>query len=306
MAFEKRDFSVLSSDREHSLSGVVFLPEGKIKGYFQVVHGMTEYIGRYEKLMCDMANEGYLCFGYDHLGHGKTVKDESELGFIAPKDGWRLLVEDVNVFSSAVFAAFGRTDEPYILMGHSMGSFIVRLASVMSVKPDRLVVMGTGGGNPAAGAGLALIAAVKAVKGKKHVSGLVYALAFGDSNKRFAEENDERSWLTTDKTVREKYKDDKLCSFKFTVSAMGDLIRLLKYSNSKKWYNNVSKELPILLISGEDDPVGNFGKGVKEVYNKLFNVGADVKLVLYKGARHEILNDFTYENTKVAILEFVR
>ena len=234
MAFVKRDFFVPSCDGKHTLSGVVFVPDGEIKGYFHTVHGMTEYIGRYERFMCDMADNGYLCFGYDHLGHGNTATDESELGFIAPKDGWKLLVEDVKRFSDAVFYEFGRTNEPYILMGHSMGSFIVRLASVMSVKPDKLIVMGTGGGNPAAGAGLALISVIKTIMGKKHVSKLVYALAFGDSNKRFAEENDDRSWITTDKLIRDKYKNDKLCSFKFTVSAMGDLITLLKNSNSKK------------------------------------------------------------------------
>lgn len=305
MAFTKKEFRVRSSDGDHSLFGVVFLPERETKGYFHVVHGMTEHIGRYEKFMGDMADEGYICFGYDHLGHGKTANDDSELGFIAEKDGWRFLVEDVKIFSDAVFAEFGRTAEPYILMGHSMGSFIVRLAAASCVKPDRLIVMGTGGKNPAAGAGLALIGAIKAIRGKKHISKLVYAMAFGGNNKKFAEESDTGSWLTTDTEIRGKYKEDKFCSFKFTVSAMGDLIRLLKYSNSSKWYKDFPKDVPVLLVSGENDPIGNFGKGVKEVYDGLIKSGVNTKIILYKGARHEILNDFTYGATKADIVEFV-
>ena len=106
MAVERKEFFASSSDGEHRLSGVVFLPEGEKKGFFQIVHGMTEYIGRYEKFMTDMANEGYVCFGYDHLGHGKTARDDTELGFIAPKNGWDLLCMDVKAFSDAVFAEF--------------------------------------------------------------------------------------------------------------------------------------------------------------------------------------------------------
>ena len=305
MEILKKDFSVLSSDGKHILAGRVFLPSGEIKGFFHVVHGMTEYIGRYEKIMTDMAELGYLAFGYDNLGHGKTAADDSELGYIAPKNGWDLLLRDVKVFSDAVFAEFGRKDQPYVLMGHSMGSFIVRLATEKYVGPDKLIIMGTGGANPAAGAGLALIAVIKAIRGGKHISPLVLSLALGNNNKRFADENDPGSWITTDVSVRDKYRNDKYCTFKFTVSAMGDLISLLKNCNRSAWFKNMPKDLPILLVSGEDDPIGNFGKGVTEVYNKLKAQGAKVEYKLYKGARHEILNDFTYGEVKNDILDFV-
>ena len=303
---ERRDFSVLSSDGIHRLAGVVYLPKGELRGFFHVVHGMTEHIGRYERLMSELAEKGWLCFGYDHLGHGRTVNEDSELGYIAKKDGWMLLAQDVKVFSDAVFAEYDRGEKPYCLMGHSMGSFVVRLAAERYVRPDRLIVMGTGGSNPAAGAGLALIALLKRMFGDHHISNLIETMAFGSYNKRFGggTEDDPKPWLTNDDAVRARYYADKYCTFRFTVSAMGDLIRLIRLVNRAEWYRNLPKDLPILLVSGKEDPVGNYGKGVCEVRDRLRAVSMDVDCVLYDGARHEILNDFTYESVKEKICLF--
>ncbi len=133
-------------------------------------------------------------------------------------------------------------------------------------------------------------------------------MAFGSYNKRFGggTKEDPSPWLTNDENVRQIYYKDKFCTFKFSVSAMGDLIRLIKECSRKAWYKAVAKKMPILLISGEDDPVGNYGKGIYEVRDNLAKCGADVKCILYKGARHEILNDFTYEQTKIDILEYIK
>ena len=311
MAFTKREFCVSSCDAQHTLSGVVYVPEGEPIGYFQVVHGMTEHVGRYDRIMSDLAEEGYVCFGYDHLGHGKTAKDKSELGYIAKRDGWDLLCRDVKQFSDAVFAEFEEKygkKMPYFLMGHSMGSFVVRLAAEKYAKPDKLIVMGTGGSNPAAGAGLALISLIKLFKGDKHISPLIYKLAFGGYNTRFKNDADasSKSWLTTNQEIRNRYLEDDYCTFKFTVSAMGDLMRLLKNANRGAWFKNLRKDMPVLLVAGENDPVGNYGKGVLEVERRLKKLGADVRCILYSGARHEILNDFTYEDVKRDILNFIK
>ena len=134
---------VLSSNGANMLAGVVYLPQKEIKGYFHIVHGMTEYIGRYDAIMRILAENGYIAFGYDHLGHGHTAKDDSELGFIAERDGDDLLARDVKVFSDAMKEEYG--DFPYYLMGHSMGSFVVRMATQKYITPDKLIVMGTGG-----------------------------------------------------------------------------------------------------------------------------------------------------------------
>lgn len=303
---EKKIFKAPSSDGVHTLTGVVYLPRGEAKGLFQVVHGMTEHIARYDRFLSDMAADGWIAFGYDHLGHGKTVNDDSELGYIAEKNGWELLARDVGVYSEAVRAEFGDENMPLCLMGHSMGSFIARLAATRFVQPSALIVMGTGGANPAAGVGLALIGAIKLIYGDRHISKLVDSIAFGSYNKRFGgnDPNDPKLWLTNDESVRRAYYADPYCTFKFTVSAMGDLIRLIKHTNSADWYRAVPESLPVLLVSGEEDPVGNYGKGVREVEKGLKGQGIDVSCILYEGARHEILNDFTYETVLGDIIDF--
>ena len=309
MSIEKRIFKAPSSDGKHMLVGRVYIPDGEIKGFFQVVHGMAEHIARYDAFMQRMAGEGFICFGHDHLGHGMTAESDEELGFIASKGGDALLVDDVKVFYDAVSAEFCKQkDQPYILMGHSMGSFIVRLNAAKYTEPDKLIIMGTSGKNPLAAVGLALIAIIKAIRGEKHISKLIDNMAFGSYNKRFGGDSDEDPslWLTTDKEMRQAYYDDKFCGFKFTVSAMGDLIRMIKNSNKTASFKSLRAYMPILLVSGGEDPVGNYSKGVLEVKKRLERLGADVRCIIYENARHEILNDFTRENVIADIIEFIK
>ncbi|MBE6655564.1 MAG: alpha/beta hydrolase [Ruminococcaceae bacterium] len=295
---------VSSSDGIHALAGVAVVPQGKPRAILHIVHGMTEHISRYTPTMRALAEKGVLCVGYDNLGHGYTAK-EGEHGFIAEKDGHMLLAKDVALFAAAVKARYGE-NIPYILMGHSMGSFIVRLAAANTFRPDKLIVMGTGGKNPLSGVALALIAMNQKRYGAKHYSPFLDKLAFGGYNDRFKGEGGERNlWITTLPEVRKKYAADSLCSFRFCVSAMGDLIRLSKETNEAKWYKNLDKAIPILLVSGGEDPVGKFGKGVREVYDKLVSTGHNAKIKLYEGARHEILNDFCREAVVSDLLAFI-
>lgn len=306
MSVEKKYFEVPSSDGVHTLQAVVYLPTGAKKGLFQVVHGMTEHIDRYEKFMTLLAERGFVAFGHNHLGHKGSVRTDAELGFIAHRGGAELLVADVRAVYSAVCDTWGEKGLPYTLMGHSMGSFVARLAAQKHVHPDRLIIMGTGGANPAAGAGLALVALIKGLRGERHVSGLIDGIAFGSYNKRFGggTKEDPKPWLTTDEAVRARYYADPYCTFPFTVSAMGDLIRLIKESNRAAWYKRLPRELKVLLVSGAFDPVGNYGKGVREVHRGLQKTGHDADCILYDGARHEILNDFTYDAVCADILRF--
>lgn len=303
MAYEIKEFAVSGTDNIHTLIGKIYVPDGDIKGLFHIVHGMTEYIDRYDHLMTALADAGYVAFGFDNLGHGKTAKDDSELGFIAHRDGWKYLVNDVFAYSTAVKNLF--PDKPITLMGHSMGSFIARLtAENYGDNYEKLIICGTAGANPLSGAGLLLTNILKALKGEKYISELVLSMAFGSYNKRFDGES-EYEWLTKDLSIIEKYKNDKFCTFKFTVSAMHDLIKLISMCNRKDWYNNLRKDLPTLIISGSDDPVGNYGKGVTQVYNNLVANGVNSKLKLYKNCRHEILNDSCRQEVISDILNFI-
>ncbi len=304
MSIEKRELSVLSSDGIHTLKGVVYLPRGDARAYLHVVHGMTEHIERYDRFMSEMAEAGYICFGYNHLGHKGTANDD-ELGFIASRGGFELLCRDVKVFSEAVVEQYGEL--PYYLLGHSMGSFISRMAAADHVRPDKLVIMGTAGKNPMSGAGLMLVGLVKLFCGERHFSPLIDKIAFGGYNKRFGggSADDPKPWLTRDGEARRAYYADRYCMFNFSVSAMGDLIRLIKEANSKKWYSSLRGDMPILLVSGSEDPVGNYGKGVLEIDGKLKKLGISSRAVLYEGARHEILNDSTYGAVVRDICDFL-
>ncbi len=303
MAYEIKEFAVLGTDNIHTLMGIIYVPDGDIKGLFHIVHGMTEYIDRYDHLMTALAEAGYVAFGFDNLGHGRTAKDDSELGFIARRDGWKYLVNDVFTYSSAVKNLF--PDKPIILMGHSMGSFIARLtAENYGDNYEKLIICGTAGANPLSGAGLLLTNILKAFKGEKYISDLVLSMAFGSYNKHFEGES-KYEWLTKDSSIIEKYKNDKFCTFKFTVSAMHDLIKLISMCNRKDWYKNFRKDLPTLIISGSDDPVGNYGKGVTQVHNKLIANGVNAELKLYENCRHEILNDSCRQEVISDIFKFI-
>jgi alpha-beta hydrolase superfamily lysophospholipase len=188
-----------------------------------------------------------------------------------------------------------------------MGSFVARAAVAMY--PDdysALIIMGTGGTNPLSTMGLGLTSFIKKIKGEKHVSALTQGLAFGSYNKR-TDSDDPFAWLTCDEELRQKHNEDPLCLFKFTTSAMNDLIAMQKAVNLPSWYQNIPKNLPILIVSGEEDPVGAYGKGVTEVHNKLIKEGCtDVTCILYPKMRHEILNEIGKETVYGDIITFLQ
>ena len=304
MQYTILDKKVLSSNGKNMLAGRVYLPEGEIKGYFHIVHGMTEYIGRYDAFMKTLAENGYIAFGYDHLGHGYTAKDDSELGFVAEKNGDDLLARDVKIFADAMKEEYG--DHPYYLMGHSMGSFVVRMAVQNYITPDKLIIMGTGGPKGIVVLGLYISRLVRNIRGPKYYSNFIKNVAFGSYNARCPKEEGPHAWLTNDAEIRDKYHNDKFCTFELTVSAMHDLISLTYKSNREGWFKNVAKKMPILLVSGEDDVVGDYSKGVIAVNDKLLKHGADVRMKIYKNNRHELLNDNAREECTSDILNFIK
>ena len=304
MSFEVKAISVPSTDGIHNLQGKIYIPSDEIKGLFHIVHGMTEHIERYDHIMSYLSENGYVCFGYDNLGHGKTAINDGELGFIAEKDGWKYLVDDVNAFDIEVKKQY--PDKELYLMGHSMGSFIARLAfAKFPANYKKLIACGSTGKNPLSALGLILTSVIGAIRGRHHISKFILKLAFGSYNKKFSG-NTGYEWLTNDISLIEKYSKDKFCTFKFSVSAMHDLIKLISVCNSNLWFKSVDKTKPIFLISGEDDPVGNYGKGIKEVYNKLLKNEALAKIKLYKNCRHEIINDICRDEVLFDILNFVK
>ncbi|MBP3706433.1 MAG: alpha/beta fold hydrolase [Clostridia bacterium] len=304
MEYTVKHFKVLSCDKTHYLHSVAYIPDGEIKGIFHLVHGMTEYIERYENFMAAIACRGFICCGYDNLGHGKTASDSSELGFIAEKNGYEFLVEDVRIFADFMKKEFDINN--YVLMGHSMGSFIARTASEKYENDfSKLIICGTSGPNPLSNIGIILCHLLVFLKGTRGYSSFLENLVFGSYNKRFSGDT-KYEWLSSDKTVIDKYINDKYCTFRFTISALLDLIRLNAISNKSSWFKNLRNDIPILIVSGEEDPVGNYGKGVNEVYKKLIKCKkSDVSLKLYKNCRHEIHNDTCKEQMMQDIFDFI-
>ena len=291
-----------SSDSLHTLKGVVYLPAGTPQGIFHLVHGMTEYIGRYHALLSLIASAGFVACGFDNLGHGETA-DENERGFIAEKDGYKYLIDDVMRFGKTIKSEY--PDLPYCLMGHSMGSFIVRLTALKYGEDiDKLIICGTGGPNPAAPAGLLICDIISLFKGKRAYSDFLENMAFGTYNKRFPGEG-KYEWLTKDDEIKKAYAKDELCTFRFTLSALHDLVKLNSLCNKSGWFKNMRKDLPILLISGAEDPVGDYGKGVNTVYEKLIKAGCNAEIHLYENCRHEIHNDTCKEESAQDILKFI-
>lgn len=290
-----------SADGVHQLFCRVYQPDGEIKGLFHVVHGMNEHIDRYVTFLREMTEHGYLCYAFDNLGHGRTVNDDSELGFLVD---WRFMVDDVQNVSKQMKREYG-DGLPCFLLGHSMGSFIARCASDPKIW-NKVIYMGTGGPNPASKPGLALIKLRIRQEGQHAVSPEIEKMAFGSYRKHFEDESDPIAWLSTQTEVRDAYRQDKYCTFSFTLNGYYNLIKLQSLSNSKTWFKHISDELPIFLVSGTDDPVGNYGKGVTAVYKQLNRCGKNVKMKLYEGYRHEILNDVCHDEVVQDILDFIQ
>lgn len=302
IAFE--EFSFLSADGHTTVHAYLWRPADVApRAIIQLSHGMCEYIERYDEWARRFAAAGFIFCGNDHLGHGHTAPDEDELGYM-DKGGATLLVEDLHTMSVQMKTRY--KDLPLILYGHSMGSFAARYyLSLYGEELDAALISGTAGPEQPTGLALKLTAAIGKMKGAHHRSKTITALAFGAYNKKFKDENDPHAWLTRDRTVRGKYADDPFCRFVFTAAGYRTLFSLLHTISAKKWAGTVPKTLPILLFSGDMDPVGNYGKGVREVASRLERAGCDVTLKLYEGARHELHHETNRDEAFADLVAFI-
>ena len=283
-----------SADGKSRVHGWVYAPQGEIVGLLQITHGMCEYIGRYRWFMEAMAEQGFVVFGHDHIGHGDSSQPE-EYGFFGEKDGWKHLVADVQKMSLIVREKYPNL--PLYLFGHSMGSFVARLyLQKYGNEIDGAILSGTCGPNPMAKAGITAASAVIKLKGPLHRCGILRKMAFSGYNSKYKPQRTTHDWLTRDEAVVDTYLNDPKCNFCFTACGFRDLFTMVSKCNSREWFASLPKDLPILLISGDMDPVGGYGKGIEKVVeNLLMNGMGDVSLCLYPEARHELLNESNKE-----------
>lgn len=290
----KKHFHFSSSDGIHKIHGIMWRPdeENEIKGVLQIVHGMVEFIERYDDFAAFMCSRGFVVAGEDHLGHGGSVNSSEEYGYFAKKDGMSCIVEDNYRLKKHMEREFA--GKPYFILGHSMGSFITRLFIMKySSELSGAIIMGTGNQPPLlAGIGAALTRVIALFKGWKYRSTFINNMAFGGYNKRFAPARTPHDWLTKDEAIMDTYSADERCTFVFTLSAYKDLFGAVSEIGKVDNIRKVREDLPLLIVSGEDDPVGSFGKGVRGVFEKFKAAGLkNVSMKLYKGDRHEILNE---------------
>ena len=291
MNYIHRDITFPSSDGKNTIHAELFIPsDNNIKGVVQISHGMMDYIGRYQGMADALCKAGFAIAGNDHLGHGDSVATPDDYGFFASKGGYRYVIDDVKKMNDLIRKEI--PDVPVVLLGHSMGSFIARLYALdYRDSIDGLIIHGTAGPNPATGAGKLLVKILRAIKGERHRSKFVCSLADGGYNKGFDPAEGDGAWLTRDPSMVADRVGNPKNDFIFTLAGYEDLFNFLGNCNSSSWFRQFPKDLPTLVISGKEDPVGGFGKGVQYVYDNLAKNGANVELKFFEGARHELFNE---------------
>ncbi|MBQ9080299.1 MAG: lysophospholipase [Clostridia bacterium] len=305
MKFTESSFISASSADRRVVYSVYEPDDARPHAVLQISHGMCEYIGRYEDFARYLTAHGVIVCGNDHIGHGRSIGEDSELGYI-PRGGAEYLVEDVHKLTALMKSRF--PDLPYFLLGHSMGSFVARLyLSKYGAELDGAVIMGTGGpGNPTGIAKL-LARLIAAFRGGRHRSKLINSIAFGSYNARCGKGCAEYAWLTRNEEIVARYTADKYCNFVFTCDAFHTLFDMLGRVSKKSWATTLPRELPILIVSGEQDPVGGYGKGVQTVFERIKAAGVrDVRLKMYLEDRHEVLNELDRETVYADILAWMR
>lgn len=296
---KKEDFYFGSHDGQNRIHGVRYLPDAEeVTAILQIVHGMAEYIERYEEFARFLTDRGILVTGEDHLGHGKSIGSDGAPGYFCEQDSASVVVENVHCLRQMNQERC--PEVPYFILGHSMGSFITR--NYMAEHGEGLagvIIMGTGMPPRALiKCSRVLAALLEKLQGPKHVSRLLHKATFGAYP---------ADWLTRDKEIANGYLADPLCGFIFTVNGFQTLFELIDRLYDREKLEKIPKDLPVLMVSGWEDPVGDYGKGVKAAFDSLKSAGLDkLEMKLYKEDRHELLNELDRDKVMEDIYEWLR
>jgi len=282
-----------SSDGITTLNGYIWSPEPEVKarGILQMNHGMCEHIGRYAVYAETFTAAGFIVVGHDHLGHGRSVRSQEYRSYFSEKDGYKKVLKDMHSVTEEARKQY--PGFPLFILGHSMGSFMLRrYLTQYSRDVDGAVIMGTGWFSTAtADAALGIAKLAKLFKGEFYRSRLLPAITLEAYNKQFAPNRTPHDWLAKNPEVADAYAQDPLSGIPFTTSAYVDFFRVIRLLTLGKDLEKIRKDLPVLVISGADDPVGgaNAVEKVAEQYEKLGL--KDVSKVIAPGDRHELLRE---------------
>lgn len=302
----RSEIKIKSTDNIHELYVLCWEPDEKPIGIFQISHGMTEFVERYDRFASYLTEKGFVVIGNDHLGHGKSVNSQDEWGYFGKDSTHETVVNDLKQVRD--FACKQFPGIPYVLFGHSMGSFLAaEYACKYSDTIDKLILSGTGYTNPATRIMCKLMVKVSTLMhGDQYKSKVLDTCIFGNYNKKEKNPLTPQDWLTRDRDILNRYLDTPACTFKFSNNGFNVLIGVVDYVHRLKNLNKIRKNLPVLFIAGTMDPVGNYGRGVTKISKKYRKAGVkDVTLILIEDDRHEILNEINYKDTYEKIYDWL-
>lgn len=289
---ERREFYYPSSDGKTRIHAVEWTPEGEARGVVQLVHGIAEYALRYDTFARQLAAHGFVVAAEDHLGHGGSVAEGAARLCFGETDGWQRAVDDVYTLRSLMGEKY--PTQPYAMLGHSMGSFLTRNYLISYPGTVRAaIIMGTGQPGALTLAGGQFLAK-RTVKqhGATYFDPQLSAIAFGAYNKPFAPNRTEYDWLSVNTANVDAYLADPLCGGEITVGLLRDMLGGLAFIGKEENAKKMDPNVPVLFVSGEKDPVGDMGAGVRRVRSLFERVGVrDITCRLYPDLRHEILNE---------------
>ena len=289
-----------------SIHALKCVPDSKPRAAVQIAHGIAEHIDRYRPFMEFLADKGFVVAGNDHLGHGKSIRVPEEQGFFAEKDGWWRVVDDMDKLHDIMSNEY--PELPYVLFGHSMGSFLTRTYLIKHPdKYDGVILSGTGHQSPALVLGGNAVASVMAkLNGAMGDGTKLDSLAFGTYLNKIENPRTKFDWLSRDTEQVDKYIADPLCGFVGKIGLYRDMMQGIKFITDKKNIAQMNKEKPVYFMSGDGDPVGDYGKGVERAYKAFCDAGLhDVFMRLYPGGRHEMLNETNKEQVYQDILSWL-
>lgn len=288
----------------NTVCGWIYTPGERCKAAVQIVHGMAEHMGRYHEFMRFLAQNGYAACGIDQIGHGRTAEGK-QYGFFAERDGWKLLLDCQHKFNKIIRSELPGT--PVVLFGHSMGSFVSRVyAAKYPQSINALLLSGTGRIGMKLELAIQLANRSAEKNGARYVDAFIDNMIFGSYNKRFLRDKHKYAWLSSDPEEVRTYAADPACGIKFTASAFRDLFILIRKSDEKICYEAYAPETPLLMISGALDPLGDEGKGPREVCERYIKAGVDdAELRLYENGRHEMLFERNRHQVYEDILEWL-
>lgn len=284
---KEENIKIISDQDSLELDCLLIKPNKEIKAIVEIAHGMNEHKERYIDFMKFLAKNGYASFIHDHRGHGKSIKNNNDLGYFY-EDNASYVVEDLHQINEYLKNKF--KDKKIILFGHSMGSMIVRkYISKYAHTIDGLIVCGSPSKNNASKLGLKIVKLLKSIKGERYRSELVKKLMFGGFDKKGSEPN---SWVCHNKEILKLYNEDELCKYTYTLNGYENIIKLMIDIYNPKIYNRNNLDLPIYFIAGDDDPVIKSKKDFNEAINFLKKIGYhNIDNTLYDDMSHEILNE---------------